>query len=68
MTTRAGEDIVQPPPPARHLNVPRSHPVDIIGRDKLVTTTGGLLSFLHPRRRRTAAEPQDLGSLQLSAT
>lgn len=62
MTIRAGEDIVRSSPPARHLNVPRSHPANVIGRDKLVTVTGGLLSLLRPRRRRRrrrmAAEPR----------
>lgn len=66
MIIRASEDIVQPPPPARHFNVSRSHPADIIWRDKLVTATGGILSLLHARR--IATELWDWGALQLSAT
>lgn len=62
------ENIIKPPPPARHFNVPRSHPGDDIGRDNLVTATGGILSLLHPRRKRTATELWDSGALQFSAT
>lgn len=67
MIIHASEDIVQPPPPARHFNVPRSHPAGVIWRDKLATATGGFLSLLHARRRMVT-ELLDSGALQLSAT
>lgn len=68
MITRASEDIMQPPPPARHFNEPRSHPAGVIWCDKSVTATGGLLSLFRPRRWWTVTELWDSGALQLSAT